>query len=381
MAIEPFVPEYSAGSVEELRDRIRRTRWPDEVPYAGWDYGTNPDFLREVCDYWVTGFNWQNEIERFSVFPHFKTTISGQEIHFLHVRGKGPSPMPLVLTHGWPGSFLEFLRVIPLLTDPASHGADAMDSFDVIVPSLPGYGYSGKPGRGMNVLAVADLWAALMTELGYDRFGAQGGDIGAGVTTALGLRHGERILGIHLNFIPGSYRPFLRPGTNPTEEEQAALKQVAQWAEQHGAYSHMQRTTPLTAAYALSDSPTGLAAWILEKFRKWCDCDGDPRNALPIDELLANITLYWMTETIYSSFRMYFENAAAPLAFGEHDFVKVPCAIAWFPKEIYFPARTWVQRGYNIHRWTEMPRGGHFAAWEQPELFAQDLRAFLREFR
>jgi pimeloyl-ACP methyl ester carboxylesterase len=381
MTIERFVPEYSAELVDDLRNRLRRNRWPDEVQQSGWDYGTNPDFLREACDYWCTQFDWHREVERFAAFLQFKTTISGQEIHFLHVRGKGPAPIPLVLTHGWPGSFLEFLRIIPLLTDPASHGGSTTDSFDVIVPSLPGYGYSGKPGRGMNMFAVGDLWVELMARLGYEHFSAQGGDVGAGDTTVLGLRHAERVLGIHLNFIPGSYRPFLPPSTSPTEEERVALKQAAQWVEQQGAYWHMQRTTPLTAAYALSDSPTGLAAWILEKFRNWSDCNGDPRNTFPIDELLANVTLYWMTETIYSSFRMYFENASAPLAFGEHDFVTVPCAIAQFPKEIYFPSRTWIERGYNVHRWTEMDCGGHFAAWEQPELLAQDLRSFFREFR
>lgn len=381
MTIEPFFPEYSAEAVADLRNRLHRTRWPDDVPHSGWDYGTNPDFLREVCDYWSSGFDWRTQIERFTAFPHFKTAISGQEIHFLHVRGKGPAPIPLILTHGWPGSFLEFLSIIPLLTDPASHGAPTTDSFDVIVPSLPGYGYSGKPGRGMNIFAVADLWAALMTKLGYERFAAQGGDNGAGVTTALGMRHPERLIGIHLNFIPGSYRPFLPPSTNFTEEEQKGLKQAAQWVDQHGAYWHIQRTTPLTPAYALNDSPTGLAAWILEKFQKWSDCDGDPRNALSIDELLANITLYWMTETIYSSFRMYLENTSASLALGKDDFIKIPCAVAHFPKEIFMLPRTWVERGYNLQRWTMMPRGGHFGGWEQPELLAGDLRAFFRALR
>jgi len=381
MAIEPFVPEYSAESVENLRDRILRNRWPDEVPGSSWDYGTDLNFLREVCDYWKSGFEWRNQIERFKVFPHFKTVINGQHIHFLRVRGKGRAPIPLILTHGWPGSFIEFLRIIPLLTDPAGYGASEADSFDIIVPSLPGYGYSGKPGHGMNIFAVADLWAALMAELGYERFAAQGGDNGAGVTTALGLRHPERLIGIHLNFIPGSYRPFLPPGTDLTEEEKNELKQAALWVEQNGAYWHIQRTTPLTPAYALNDSPVGLAAWILEKFQKWSDCNGDPRNALPIDEMLANITLYWITETIYSSFRMYFENTTASLALGKDDFIKVPCAVAHFPKEIFMLPRTWVERGYNLRRWTTMPRGGHFAAWEQPELLAEDLRAFFRAFR
>ena len=346
--------------MEDLRSRLRRTRWPDELPNSDWAFGTNLKFMREICDYWAREFDWGNQIERFKTFPHYKAAISDQEIHFLHVRGESPQSIPLILTHGWPGSFLEFLRIIPMLTEPTRYGAPAADSFDVIVPSLPGYGYSGKPGRGMNSLAVADLWAELMTRLGYERFAAQGGDIGAGVTTALGLRHAERLIALHLNYIPGSYRPFLPPGASPTEEEQTGLKRAAEWVDQHGAYAHIQRTTPLTAAYALHDSPVGLAAWILEKFQKWSDCDGDPRHAIPIDELLANITLYWMTETVYSSFRMYFENALAPLAFGESDFIKVPCAIAHFAKEI-FPARSWVERGYNVQRWTEMPRGGHFA--------------------
>jgi pimeloyl-ACP methyl ester carboxylesterase len=367
-AVKDFGPEFSSDAMAELRTRLRRTRWPDELPDSGWRFGTNPGFMREICDYWATEFDWGKQIERFQAFPHFKTVISGQEIHFLHLRSKSPQAIPLILTHGWPGSFVEFLRIVPMLTD----------SFDVIVPSLPGYGYSGKPGRGMNFFSVADCWAGLMSELGYERFAAQGGDIGAGVTTALGLRHSERVIGIHLNFIPSSYRPFLPPGGRLTEEEETAMKWAAQWVDQHGAYSHMQRTTPLTPAYALNDSPAGLAAWILEKFQKWSDCDGDPRRAISIDELLANVTLYWMTETIHSSFRMYFENALAPFVLGEGDFIRVPCAIAHFPKEIFIAPRSWVERGYNVQRWTEMPRGGHFAAWEQPQLLADDVCTFFR---
>jgi pimeloyl-ACP methyl ester carboxylesterase len=381
LAIETFVPEFSTSAMEELRNRLRRTRWPDELPDSGWVFGTNLKFMHEICDYWATEFDWDSQIERFKTFPQFKAAIAGQEIHFLHLRGESPQSLPLILTHGWPGSFMEFLRILPMLTEPTKYGAAAADCFDVIVPSLPGYGYSGKPGRGMNSFAVADCWAQLMTGLGYQRFAAQGGDIGAGVTTALGLRYPDRLIALHLNYVPGSYRPFLAPGTSLTEEEQIGLKQGAQWVDQHGAYAHMQRTTPLTPAYALHDSPIGLAAWILEKFQKWSDCNGDPRRAISIDELLANVTLYWMTETVHSSFRMYFENALAPLAFGESDFINVPCAIAHFPKEIFLPPRSWVERGYNVQRWTEMPRGGHFAAWEQPELLAHDLRTFFRSFR
>jgi pimeloyl-ACP methyl ester carboxylesterase len=381
VTIKPFSPPCSAEAIEDLRDRLHRTRWPDDVSDSGWDYGVDPNFLRDVCDHWAERFDWCEQVGRFSAFPHFKATISEQEIHFLHVRGKGAAAIPLVLTHGWPGSFVEFLRLIPLLTDPASHGMPDDVCFDVVVPSLPGYGYSGKPRRGMNIFAVADLWAALMTELGYERFAAQGGDNGAGVTTALGLRHPGRLIGLHLNFIPGNYRPFLPAEAIPTDEEREALGKAAQWVDRNGAYWHIQRTTPLTAAFGLNDSPAGLAAWILEKIRLWSDCDGNPLNIFAIDDLLANVTLYWMTGTIYSSFRMYFENTTASLSLRKDEVIRVPCAVARFPREIFMPTRSWVERGFNLRRWTDMPRGGHFAAWEQPELLADDLRVFFGSLR
>lgn len=381
MRIQPFSPAYSAAAVDDLRDRLRHTRWPDDVPGSGWEYGTDSAFLRDMCRYWCDDFDWKREVERMSGLHHF--TFSGNDpgIHFVHELGKGPDPLPLVLTHGWPGSFLEFSKIIPLLTDPGGHGGDPADSFTLVVPSLPGFGFSSKPGRGVNAFTTADCWAALMSELGYRRFAAQGGDIGASVATALGMRHADRLFGIHLNYVPGSYRPYLPEGTKLTGEEEASIHDASQWREEHGAYGHLQRTTPLTAAYGLNDSPAGLAAWIVEKFYKWPDCAGDLLSLFTRDELLANITLYWMTETIYSSFRMYFEGAKAPLVFGENERVKIPCAIAHFPKELPFPPMKWVERGYNVEQWTEMPRGGHFAAMEQPELLADDLRCFFRQFR
>ena len=290
--------------------------------------------------------------------------------------------MPLVLTHGWPGSFAEMLEIIPLLTDPAAHGFDAADSFDVVVPSLPGFGFSDRPTNGgMNAQRVADTWVELMQALGYDRFGAQGGDLGAGVSTALGLRHSERIIGIHLNFIPGSYRPHIAADTALTPAEQQFAVESAQWYDRNGAYAHLQGTRPQTPAFALNDSPAGLAAWILEKFREWSDCGGDLYRSFSRDELLTNVTLYWMAETISSSFRMYYEGKRAPLHFAEGEFVHPPCAIACFPKEITFAPRKWVERGYNVQRWTKMPRGGHFAAAEEPELLAADIRVFFRTLR
>ncbi len=382
MPITPFAIPFSQAAVDDLRDRLARTRWPDEIPGAAWEYGFDLESLQKICEYWRKGFDWKAQIARMAQFEHFRFTVQDTGVHFIHARGNGPAPLPLVLTHGWPGSFLEMLRILPLLTDPAAHGADPADSFDVIVPSLPGFGYSDRPDRpGMNVFRIADLWAALMAELGYTRFAAQGGDFGAGVSTALGLRHPDRLLGIHLNYIPGSYRPYLAPGAplQPVEEE--FLKDAARWYDEQGAYAHLQRTQPQTASYGLNDSPAGLAAWILEKFLKWSDSDGELERRFTIDELLANVTLYWMTQTIHSSFRLYFEGRKAPLQFAEGEFVGVPCAIARFPKEEPFPPRAWIERGYNIQQWTDMPSGGHFAAAEEPALLAQDIRQFFRRFR
>jgi pimeloyl-ACP methyl ester carboxylesterase len=382
MGIEPFSIPFSQSAVDDLRGRLERTRWPDEIPGANWQYGVDLSFLQQICEYWRDRFDWKAQVERFSAFHHYRRSSETIGIHFIHERGKGPAPIPLILTHGWPGSFLEMLPIIPLLTDPASYGGSSGDAFDVVVPSLPGYGFSDRPGApGMNVFRVAELWTSLMNELGYKRFGAQGGDLGAGVSTALGLRHHDNIIALHLNFIPGSYRPFLEADTEITSAEEEFFKVISQWADERGAYSHVQRTRPQTPAYGLNDSPVGLAAWILEKFREWSDCDGDVYRRFTPDELLANVTLYWMTQTIHSSFRMYFEGRKTPLQFGEGEFVHAPTAIAHFPRELPFPPRVWIERGYNVQHWTEMPRGGHFAAAEEPELLADDLRAFFRRFR
>jgi pimeloyl-ACP methyl ester carboxylesterase len=382
MAVEPFSLPFSQLAVEDLRHRLARTRWPDEVANSDWDYGFDLRFLQEICTYWKDTFDWKAQVERLSAFHHCRYTSENIGIHFIHERGKGPAPIPLILTHGWPGSFVEMLRIIPLLTDPSTNGGDSSDSFDVVVPSLPGFGFSDRPaGRGMNTFRIAELWAGLMNELGYNRFGAQGGDFGAAVSTILGLRHAHRIIGMHLNYIPGSYRPYVKAGTRLAPVEEEFLKGSARWYDESGAYAHIQRTHPQTAAYGLNDSPAGLAAWILEKFRDWSDCGGDLYRRFTRDELLTNVTLYWMTETIHSSFRLYYEAGRAPLHFGEGDFLAVPCAIARFPKEEPFPPREWIERGYNVQRWTDMPRGGHFAAAEEPEVLAEDIRAFFRSFR
>jgi pimeloyl-ACP methyl ester carboxylesterase len=380
MAIEPFpIPNFKPA-IEDLSERLRRTRWPKEASGSGWKYGIDERFLNELCVYWRDRFDWNAQVERFSTFRHFRCVLDGIGIHFICERGRGPAPIPLIITHGWPGSFLEMLKILPLLTDPGAYGADAADSFDVVVPSMPGFGFSDQTD-GVNTFRIAELWVGLMKELGYERFAAQGGDIGAGVSTILGLRHSKNVLGIHLNYIPGSYRPYLGAGQETTPEEKEFAEAARRWSDEHYAYGHLQGTTPLTAAYGLNDSPAGLAAWIVEKFRDWSDCDGDVYRRFTRDELLTNVTLYWLTETIYSSFRLYYEGRRAPLQFGPGHLVEVPCAIAKFPKESPFPPRGWIERGYNIQSWTEMPRGGHFAASEEPELLAQDIRVFFRRFR
>ena len=380
--MEPFLIPFSQAALDDLHLRLRQTRWPQIVPGAGSSLGVECEFLEDLCGYWTNTFDWKSQLDRIATLNHYRYPAKEGYVHFIHEKGKGPSPLPLILTHGWPGSFLEMLRILPLLTDPGAYGHDAADSFDIVIPSLPGFGYSDKPEQlGMNFFRIAEIWAELMGALGYERFAAQGGDLGAGVSTALGLRYGDRIIGIHLNYIPGSYRPHLPDGATLTLSEERFLANVAKWFDENGAYAHIQGTRPYTAAYALNDSPAGLAAWIIEKFREWSDCDGDVYRSFTRDELLANITLYWMTQSISSSFRLYHEGRKAPLRFTSDDFVHVPCALAHFPKEIVFPPREWVERGYNVQRWSEMPRGGHFAAAEEPELLAEDIRAFFRPLR
>ncbi len=378
--IESFTPAFSFSAWEDLRFRLKQTRWPDQIPNSGWENGFNREFLMDLCLYWSEGFDWQAQVDRIPALPHYRFNAREGKVHFLHVKGKGPASIPLVLTHGWPGSFLEMLEIIPLLTDPSANGLATETCFDVVVPSLPGFGFSDRPHvPGMNSFRVAEIWVELMQALGYNRFAAQGGDLGAGVSTALGLRHSEHLLGIHLNYIPGSYRPHLAPDAEITVEERQFLFDAAGWYDQNGAYAHLQGTRPQTPAYALNDSPAGLAAWILEKFREWSDCQGDLLSRFSRDTLLTNVTLYWMTQTISSSFRMYQEGRRSPLHFSSTDYVRPPCAVAIFPKEIVMPPRSWVERGYNVTRWTTMPRGGHFAASEEPSALASDIHEFFRE--
>jgi len=382
MSIERFTIPYSETAVADLRARLQRTRWPDELAGAGWQYGADLATMREICRYWADGFDWRAQVARLAAFDHYRFQDAETGIHFIHARGKGPAPMPLVITHGWPGSFLEMLEIIPQLADPASCGQDPADSFDVVVPSLPGYGFSDRPREaGMNIFRIAETWVRLMRELGYERFAAQGGDWGASVSTVLGLRHPGQVIGIHLNYIPGSYRPHVEPPDELSAAERQFLDDDARWLEECGAYDHVQRIEPQNLAYGLNDSPAALAAWILTKFRDWSDCGGDLERRFTRDELLANVTLYWMTETIHSSCRLYHEVRHSPLHFQQGDRVSVPCGIAHFAREAPFPPRQWIERGYDVRHWTDFPRGGHFAASEEPELLAEDIRAFFRPLR
>jgi pimeloyl-ACP methyl ester carboxylesterase len=383
MAIEKFTINVSDALLADLKRRLDATRWPDELENVGWELGSSLSYLRSLAEYWRSGYDWRKQEAHLNRLPQFRVGIDGFHVHCVHVRSKYPKPLPLIISHGWPGSFVEMVKVIPLLTDPAAHGGREEDAFDVIVPSLPGYGFSDRPReRGMNPPKVAGLWARLMTELGYERFGAQGGDWGSAISTSLGLDYPKRVIGVHLNYIAGR---FLLGGTlNQTPDDEIGksfLAELRAWWDSEGGYSHEQGTKPQTLGYGLNDSPVGLAAWILEKFRTWSDCAGELENIFTRDELLTNVMIYWVTETINSSTRLYYETREQPLQLSPTNRVQPPVAMAVFPKEIPVPPRALAERGYNILRWTVMPRGGHFAAMEQPELLAQDLREFFRPLR
>ena len=383
MDVKPFRVEIPEATLEDLRERLSRTRWPDEIADSRWDYGSNLAYIKELVDYWRTRFDWRAQEKAINAFAHFRANVDGLGIHFIHERGKGPNPVPLIITHGWPSTFFEILKIIPLLTDPTSHGGEAADSFDVVVPSMPGYGFSDPPKqRQMNHIGIADLWARLMTEgLGYRRFGAQGGDWGASVSARLGFAHADHMIGVHVTSV-GASNPYLGPGSRELSESEKAWLQVRDrwWATEAG-YAHIQGTKPQTLSYGLNDSPAGLAAWIVEKFRTWSDCDGDVERSFTKDELLTNVTIYWVTQTINSSTRLYYETQHHPWRFEQGERIQVPCAVALFPKEITPTLREWAERSYNVQRWTEMPRGGHFAALEEPNLLVQDIRAFFRPLR
>ena len=381
--LKPFSIKVSAEVISDLQRRLRETRWTDEIEAEPWHYGPPVAYMQRFADYWLNHFDWREKEAALNQLPQYTTDINGQTIHFLYQQGVGPNPMPLVLTHGWPGSFIEMVRILPLLTDPAAHGGREEDAFTVVVPSIPGHGFSSRPTMpGMNYAVVADMWATLMERLGYDRFGAQGGDWGSWVSASLALQHPERLIGLHLNYLSTRFRPGISPSDPPlTASEQKYLDRVSRWAEAEGAYIAIQATKPQTLAYGLTDSPVGLAAWLLEKFKAWSDCETEPEQAIPLDDLITDIMIYWITGTAHSAARFYAGSREHPFHLAAGQKIQPPCGVVTLPRELPMPPRSWAERAFNIVHWTELSKGGHFAAMEQPELLAEDIREFFRPLR
>jgi pimeloyl-ACP methyl ester carboxylesterase len=378
ISIEPFSVQVDEEILSDLRARLHRTRWPHPAPGAAWGQGTDLEYLRRLLAYWADEFDWRAQERELNRFDHFRADLDGVRIHFVYQRARHGHGMPLILTHGWPSTFVELLSLVPLLTDPQGYGSNG-PAFDVVIPSLPGYGFSERPARtGVNYRCVAALWHRLMRGLGYERYGAQGGDFGAGVATYMALDDPEPMIGIHLSNL--EIAPYTGPGSRPlSAAERAYRAQVQRWDDVERGYSAIQSTKPQTLGYGLNDSPAGLAAWILEKWWSWSDCHGDLEGRLSRDFLLTTVMLYWVTQTITPSMRDYFDNRWHGVAIGPRDFVHVPTAVASFFHQFVFegePPREWAERLYNVCRWTPMPSGGHFAPVEEPERLASDIAAF-----
>ena len=378
--IRPFRAAVPDADLADLGERLRNTRWPEPATVSDWSQGVPLTYLQEVCRYWEEEYDWRAFEAHLNSFPQYLTEIDGVDIHFLHVRSPEPDALPVILTHGWPGSIAEFTDVIGPLTDPVAHGGDASEAISLVVPSLPGFGFSGKPtGTGWNREHIADAWAELMDRLDYDRYGTQGGDWGASVSTRIASRFPEHVAGVHLNLL------IVGPAPGQVEfspDELAYIEKSKRAQEEHGrwqeGYRAQQSTRPQTLGYGLTDSPAGQCAWILEKFHDWADCDGDPVAAFGMDRLLDNIALYWLTATGTSSARIYWE--APPGAPSPQ--VDVPAGTSIFPKELGHPFRPWAERVYpELCYWNELDKGGHFAAFEQPELFIKELRSFFKLVR
>jgi epoxide hydrolase len=376
--IKPFRIAVGDDVLDDLRSRLRNTRWPEAELVDDWSQGAPLKWIQEMCGYWAEDYDWRRREALLNRFPQFTTEIDGLDIHFIHARSPHPQAIPLVITHGWPGSVVEFHKAIEPLTDPTAHGGAPADAFHVVCPSLPGFGFSAKPAAaGWGVDRIASAWAVLMGRLDYGRYGAQGGDWGSAVTASIGAQDPDHCLGIHITLAMGSV-----PKTDgePTPEEARALKRLKHYADWDSGYSKQQSTRPQTLGYGLIDSPSGQAAWILEKFWAWTDCDGRPESILSRDELLDNVMLYWVTATAASSARLYWESFGPGRRVPRQ--VQVPTGVAVFPREIVPPVRRWMEGAYtNIRHWSEMPKGGHFAAFEQPGLFVRDVRDFFRTLR
>ncbi|MER0243903.1 epoxide hydrolase family protein [Streptomyces sp. HSW2009] len=374
--IRPFQVSVPQAALDDLDERLARTRWPDELPDTGWEYGVPVGYLRDLAEYWRTGYDWRAHEARLNEFPQFLTEIDGARVHFLHVTSPEPDAVPLIMTHGWPGSVLEFLHVIGPLTDPRAHGGDRADAFHVVVPSIPGFGFSG-PTRETHwdYRRVAPAWAELMERLGYRRYLAQGGDFGSGISRELGLVAPDRLIGIHLN------SPPTFPAGDPSGLGDLDRERLDGWTrhqQETSGYVAVQSTRPQTLGYALHDSPVGQLAWIVEKFKEWTDSVGTPETAVDRDHMLTNVTLYWLTGTAGSSARLYKESARV---WGAAEESHVPTGMAVFPHDVTLPVRAFAERLDRIVHWTEMDRGGHFAAMEEPDLLTADIRAFARALK
>jgi pimeloyl-ACP methyl ester carboxylesterase len=381
VAIETFTIDIPGAVLADLRERIHRTRWPEPAPGAGWSQGTDLEYLQGLLEYWGDEFDWRTAEAELNRYPQFLVTVDDAPVHIVHARAGGGTGVPIVLTHGWPSTFAEYLPLIPLLTDPAAHGLDG-PAFDVVLPSLPGYGFTRRPRRaGVTSRHTAGLWHRVMRELGYPRFAAGGGDFGASVSTFMALDDPAPMLGLHLSNL--DLPPYLGPDVAPlTDAEQRYVADNDRWASVERGYSAIQSTKPQTVGYGLNDSPAGLAAWLLEKWRSWTDSHGDLDGRFGRDFLLTTLTIYWATQTITPSMRDYFDNRRAGIALGPTDRVRVPTAVAVYPNEFVSegePPREWAERIYDVRRWTIMPAGGHFAPVEEPTLLAQDILTFFAE--
>jgi pimeloyl-ACP methyl ester carboxylesterase len=381
--IRPFRCDVPAEVIADLKVRLARIRWPDQLDGAGWDYGTERGYLEELCTYWRDSFDWRAVEARFNRYPQFTSEINGENVHFYHIRSPEPDALPLILTHGYPGSVAEFLDILGPLSDPASHGGDRRDAFHVVAPSIPGYGFSGPTRhKGFNIGKAAAINDRIMELLGYDRYFAQGGDYGSAISSRMAMNHPDRVIALHLNFIVGRPADLANPMAGLSDQEIAEQEWKRNYDARESGYQAIQGTKPQSLAYGLTDSPAGLAAWVVEKFKTWSDCGDDIESSYSKDQLLENIMLYWVTGTINSAMRFYYE-CIGPNAAPQDDwaFVTVPTAHARFPAEIRPTPRAWAEQMYNIVRWTTLPKGGHFAAFEQPDLFVNDLREFCRDYR
>jgi pimeloyl-ACP methyl ester carboxylesterase len=387
MPKQPFSVAIPDEVLADLKERLARIRWPDDFANSQWEYGTNLDYLKELVEYWRDEYDWRQHEDAINAFSQYRSTIDGIPIHFIHEPGKGPRPMPLILSHGWPWTFWDFHKVIRPLSGPAAFGGDPTDAFDVVVPSLPGYGFSTpltKPG--INFWRTADLWVTLMQDvLGYQRFAAQGGDWGALISHQLGHKYADRLIGVHTNLMAplDLFSSALPDASWFGPEEQGWHEKNTHFSDAESGYYALQTTKPQTLTYAINDSPVGLCAWILEKRRTWSDCDGDVEKRFTKDELLTTMTLYWVTQSFGTSARYYYEALHNPWQ-PSHDrtpVIEAPTGVSVFLEEVLLMPRRWADSYYNLKRWTEMPSGGHFAPMEEPDLLVEDIRAFFRPLR